>query len=137
MKIFVDANILVSVFNKEYPQFPSAARILSLVDNPKFEVFTSPVCLAIAFYFAEKKSGREKAKEKIKLITSRISISMIDSAVVQKASSDKTIDDFEDGMQYYGALQSGCKCIVTENVRDYYFAKIDVLTAQQFISAHV
>ncbi len=137
MKIFVDANILVSVFNKEYPQFPHAARILSLIDNPKFEVFTSPVCLAIAFYFAEKKSGREKAKEKIKLIASRISILMIDGTVVQKASSDKMIDDFEDGMQYYGAMQSGCKCIVTENVRDYHFAKIDVLTAQQFLSEHI
>ena len=134
MKIFVDANILVSVLNKEYPQFPYAARILSLIDNPKFEVFTTPVCLAIAFYFAEKKSGREKAKEKIKLITSRISIAIVDGAVAQKASHDKLIDDFEDGMQYYSALQSGCKCIVTENVRDFHFSKIDVFTSQQFLS---
>jgi predicted nucleic acid-binding protein len=94
------------------------------------------VCRAIAFYFSEKKSGREKAKEKIKLISSRISISQIDSTVVLKASSDKTIDDFEDGMQYYSALQSGCKCIVTENVRDFHFARIPVLTAQQFLSEH-
>jgi predicted nucleic acid-binding protein len=134
MKIFVDANILVSVLNKEYPQFPYSARILSLIDNPKFEVFTTPVCLAIAFYFAEKKSGRTKAKEKIKLITSRISIAIFDSAVVQNASHDKSINDFEDGMQYYSALQSGCKCIITENVRDFHFSKIDVFTAQQFLS---
>ena len=134
MKIFVDANILVSVLNKEYPLFPYTSRILSLIDNPKFEVFTSPVCLAIAFYFSEKKSGREKAKEKVKLIASKISISIIDNAVIQKASSDKLIDDFEDGMEYYGALQSGCKCIITENVKDFQFSKIDVLTAQQFLS---
>jgi predicted nucleic acid-binding protein len=64
MKIFIDVNVLVSVLNKEYPLFPYAARALSLIDDPEFEVFTSPVCLAIAFYFSEKKSGRAKAKEK-------------------------------------------------------------------------
>jgi predicted nucleic acid-binding protein len=133
MKIFLDANVLVSVLNKEYPQFPYAARVLSLIDNPEFEVFTSPVCLAIAFYFSEKKSGRAKAKEKIKSLASRISITLIDNAVVQKASSDKSIDDFEDGMQYYGALQSGCKCIITDNVRDFHFAKIEVQSPQQFL----
>jgi predicted nucleic acid-binding protein len=137
MKIFVDANILVSVLNKEYPLFPYAARILSLIDNPKFEVFTSPVCLAIAFYFSEKKNGRAKAKEKIKQIGSRISIAVIDGTVVQKASSDKLIDDFEDGMQYYGAIQSGCRCIVTENVKDFHFSKIEVLTAPDFLVEHV
>ena len=55
MKIFLDANILVSVLNKEYPLFTYSARVLSLMDHPKFEVYTSPICLAIAFYFAEKK----------------------------------------------------------------------------------
>lgn len=55
MRIFPDANILVSVLNKEYPLFSYSSRILSLTDNKKFEVFTSPICLALAFYFAEKK----------------------------------------------------------------------------------
>jgi predicted nucleic acid-binding protein len=124
MKIFIDANVLVSVLNKEYPQSPYAARVLSLIDDPKFEVFTSPVCLAIAFYFSEKKSGRTKAKEKIKSLAPRISITLIDNAVVQKASSDKSIDDFVDGMQYYGALQSECKCIITDNVRDFHLLRL-------------
>lgn len=133
MKIFVDANILVSVLNKEYPNFPYTSRILSLIDNPGFEVFTSPACLAIAFYFSEKKSGRAKAKEKIKLIASRISIALIDKAVIQIPSSDKSIDDFEDGMEYYSALHPGCKYIITENTNGFHFSKIEVMTAQQFV----
>jgi predicted nucleic acid-binding protein len=62
MKIFLDANILISVLNKEYPLFTYSSRILSLADDKRFQVFTSPVCLAIAFYFAEKKSGSALAK---------------------------------------------------------------------------
>jgi predicted nucleic acid-binding protein len=55
MKIFLDANILISVVNKEYPLFSQTARILSLADRKGFQIYTSPICLAIAFYFAEKK----------------------------------------------------------------------------------
>lgn len=65
MKIFVDANILVSVLNKEYPLFTHSARILSLSGNNNFEIYTSPICLAIAFYFAEKKYKTKPAREKL------------------------------------------------------------------------
>ncbi len=55
MRVFLDANVLVSVLNKEYPLFPNSSRILSLADKPGFELYTSPICLAIVFYFSEKK----------------------------------------------------------------------------------
>jgi predicted nucleic acid-binding protein len=84
MNIFLDANILVSVLNKEYPLFTYSARILSLSDNPKFTVYTSPICLAIAYYFAEKKSGALAAKKKIEILIQKIKITSVDhQSVVQ------------------------------------------------------
>lgn len=68
MRIFLDANILVSVLNKEYPLFSYSARIISLADNKKFTVYTSPICLVIAFYFTEKKSGMQLAKKRLKYL---------------------------------------------------------------------
>ena len=65
MRTFLDANILVSVSNKEYPLFRYTSRILSLTDQKGFHLYTSPICLAIAFYFAEKKSGAKNAKNKL------------------------------------------------------------------------
>lgn len=64
MKIFLDANVLVSVLNRQYPVFPYATRVLSLADNPAFEVFTTPLCLTIAFYFSAKKVGKTMQKRK-------------------------------------------------------------------------
>ena len=52
MKIFLDANILVTVINREYPLFSLASRIISLEDERGFTIHTSAICLAIAFYFA-------------------------------------------------------------------------------------
>lgn len=64
MKVFVDANILVATLNREYPLFNWSARLLSLHGNHNFQLFTSPLCLAIAFYFAAKKKWRSRRQKK-------------------------------------------------------------------------
>lgn len=137
MKVFLDANILVSVLNKEYPQFTYSARVLSLVDNTKYEIYTSPICLAIAFYFAEKKSGRKEAKNKIKILASKINVAEADKKIVLQAVNDKSVDDFEDGLEYYSAVKAGCKWIITEDTSDFHFSKVPVMTARQFLEEHV
>lgn len=133
MKIFLDANVLVSVLNKEYPVFSYSSRILSLTDNKHFKVFTSPLCLAIAFYFTEKKSGNKLAREKIDLLASRLHLTIIGPKTVDAVRKDKRIHDFEDGLQYYSAIESGCKCIITEGRDDFYFSEIRIMNSRNFI----
>ena len=136
MKVFIDANIVVSVLNKEYPLFTYSSRILSLSNSKEFELFTSPICLAIAFYFSEKKSGKELARKKMDYLCSNILITEIGNNEVSKVISNKKIHDFEDGMEYYSALSSGCKCIVTEDKDDFYFSEIEVLNCVEFFDKY-
>ena len=137
MKVFLDANILVSVLNKEYPLFTYSSRVMSLMDNPKFDVYTSPICLAIAFYFAEKKSGTIKAKQKMEILCNRIEIASADKSSVVKTIENKSIQDFEDGLEYYSAEAAGCTCIITEDRNDFFFSEIEVLDSQSFLKKHV
>jgi len=136
MKLFVDANILVSVVNKEYPLFPYTSRILSLT-GPGFSIFTSPVCLAIAFYFAEKRYKSAIAKEKLQLLSRHIGIAGTDTRTVTAAFTDPAVKDFEDGLEYYSALEVGCDCIITENKKDFYFSKIEVMSTLEFYEKHM
>ncbi|HYG52478.1 MAG TPA: PIN domain-containing protein [Flavobacteriales bacterium] len=133
MKIFLDANILVSVLNKEYPNFTYTARILSLADEPSFGLYTSPLCLAIAYYFAQKKSGKKTAGQKIDLLLEKLKITMIDEHTVNAVRTNKKINDFEDGLQYYSAVNSQCACIVTDDKNDFYFSEIEVLSSRVFM----
>lgn len=137
MKIFLDANILISVLNKEYPVFTYSSRILSLTEYDHVNLYTSPVCLAIAFYFAEKKSGRIKAKYKIELLSTHLGITGIDKDSVQKTLQNKAIEDFEDGLEYYSALSAGCEFIITENPDDFYFSEIPVYCAKEFLMTQI
>jgi predicted nucleic acid-binding protein len=131
MKLFLDANILVSVLNKEYPLFPFTSRILSLAGS-QFQFYTSPVCLAIAFYFAEKKSNSSVAKKKVELLCRHITIAENSASAVKKTIENPAVHDFEDGLEYYAALENGCKCILTEDTGDFYFAEIEVLNSMDF-----
>ncbi|MGB7396122.1 MAG: PIN domain-containing protein [Pricia sp.] len=133
MKVFLDANVLVSVLNKEYPLYTYSSRILSLADSRKHQLFTSALALAIAFYFSSKKSGEKMAKKKIALLTKNIRLTTIDQEVSRKAITDKRVHDFEDGMQYYSALKSSCEIILTENASDFYFSEIPVVGCEEFI----
>lgn len=133
MRVFVDANILIAVLNKEYPLFTYAARVLSLSNKPGFMLFTSPLCLAIAFYFATKKTSEKAAKRKIELLLNNISITEINESVTKNAIQNAKVHDFEDGMEYYSAINSECQVIVTSNKEDFYFSEIQVLDSEAFL----
>lgn len=133
MRLFVDANILVATLNKEYPLFTWSSRILSLQGKENITLFTSPLCLAIAFYFASKKCGEKMAREKIGLLLQQIGITAMDEKTTVQAIKNKLILDFEDGMEYYSAIQHNCDCIVTENQKDFYFSDIEVIGCEALL----
>ena len=132
MTIFLDANILVSVLNNEYPSFTYTSRIVSLADHKNFTVFTSPICLAIAFYFAEKKSGTVVAKKKIQLLAEKLSVTSVGKAEVMGALQNKKVNDFEDGLEFYAAACYNCDAIITEDINDFYFSSIPVYNSKNF-----
>jgi predicted nucleic acid-binding protein len=136
MRIFLDANILVSVLNKEYPLYSYSSRIVSLADHKNFEVFTTPLCLAIAFYFAEKKN-KKTARDKIKLLSENLLIAGIFETTVRKATKNPAIHDFEDGLEYYAALENKCECIITEDAKDFYFSDIEVISGENFFEKYL
>lgn len=133
MKVFLDANVLVSVLNKEYPLYTWSSRVLSLHENGEVQFYSSPLCLAIAFYFAGKKSGTKVANQKLRMLCDHISITSLNGAMVSQVQSDNRITDFEDGLEYYSALQSGCDCIVTEDGGDFWFSSVPVLNCRDFL----
>lgn len=133
MKVFLDANVLVAVLNRQYPLFSYAARIVSLSGKPNYRLYTSPICLAIAFYFSEKKSGTQQAKNKIATLIEHLQITAVDFDTVKHTAQNPAIHDFEDGLEYHSAIKAGCEIIITEDVSDFYFSEIPVYDCISFL----
>jgi len=136
-RIFLDANILVTVLCNEYPRFGWCARVLSLCDDRRFEVFTSPLCLAIGAHFSTKKNGRRLAKKKIALLAGKLRMTAVDGHTVEHTLGNPAIEDFEDGLEYYSAKQAGCTCIITYDRNDFHFGELEVLNAEDFLVKYV
>ncbi|WP_420387917.1 type II toxin-antitoxin system VapC family toxin [Roseivirga sp.] len=137
MRIFIDANVLVSVLNKEYPLFTHSSRVLSLAGQDGFELYSSSLCLAIGFYFSSKKSGAKLARKKIELLSNYLSIAPIHDSAVRAAINNPKVVDLEDGFQNYAAVDADCSCIVSENGADFYFSDLEILSSEGFLSKYV
>jgi predicted nucleic acid-binding protein len=136
-KLFIDANVLVSVLNQEQPLFLYSSRLLSIPSfNNKYKLYTTPISLAIAFYFAAKKCGEKRAKEKISLLCQHINILNVTKQEVIDCLSNKKIHDVEDGLQYYAALNQKCDYIITENKNDFYYSTIRVASCEEFFKIY-
>ena len=75
----------------------------------------------------------EMAKKKITLLTQKLNISEMGKNEVIEAVKNQKIKDFEDGLQYYSAINSKCEIIITEDKSGFYYSKIKVMGAQEFM----
>ena len=133
MRVFLDANVLVAVLNREYPHYDAAARSLSLADRDGFELLVSALSLGIAFYFSEKKSGRKEARRKMELLLEKLQVSPCGEAEARAAMLEKKADDFEDALQFESARSASSDVILSHNPADYHFSSIPVLRPEEFL----
>jgi predicted nucleic acid-binding protein len=105
---------------------------MSLAGSKRFQLFTSPICLAIAFYFSEEKHNSKIAKQKINLLCDHIRIANATSTSVKNALANEAVKYFEDGIEYYSAEENKCICILTEDIHDFDFSKIEVINSENF-----
>lgn len=75
------------------------------------------------------------ARKKIKLLCENIGITTLNEEITRKAAENRKVHDFEDGLEYYSALNSKCDYIVTENGEDFYFSEIEIMGCENFINA--
>lgn len=133
MRLFVDANVLVATLNREYPLFTWSSRLMSLQGTENIRLFTSPLSLSIAFYFAGKKSSEKVAREKMELLLRHIGVTSMDEETTLQAIKNQRVHDFEYGMEYYAAIRHQCDYIITENQKDFYFSDIPVAGCEEFL----
>jgi predicted nucleic acid-binding protein len=80
---------------------------------------------------------RRKAAGKIALLCKHLSIASINETAVTDTINNKKINDFEDGLEYYAALQAKCDVIVTEDTKDFFFSDIAVADAATFFNDYL
>ena len=106
-RIFLDTNVVIDFLGERKPFYESVAKILTLADNKKIKIFTSPTTISTTYYILNRLECSKIALEKIRKFKLLCDISVMDNEVIDKAIISN-FKDFEDALQYFSAIATNC-----------------------------
>jgi predicted nucleic acid-binding protein len=132
-RIFVDSDVLLDVLLNRNPHFENSQQIIALVEKCVFEGFTSSLILANCFYIIENNFSRVRAMGAVQKIRSIFEVLPFSDKEIGESLS-ANVADFEDGVQYFIALNNNIGTIITRNIKDYKNLDSKVFTPGDFLN---
>lgn len=132
-KLFVDTNIVIDLLSRRVSFFEEAAALFSLADRKQIELSVSSLTIANTSYALLRQMDSNKAKSILRKLRLILNILQLDDKIIGLALNDETFSDFEDGLQYFTAIENEQELIITRNLKDFKYSKIPTMTAKQFI----
>lgn len=132
-KIFVDTNVVIDLLAKREPFYKEAQDLFTLSDKKEIQLFISSLTFANAYYSIvrhHKEVDAKKYLSKFKVLVTILSLE--DKAIELSLASD--FKDFEDGLQYFVAMDNEADVILTRNKKDFINSKIPVMTAGEYLN---
>lgn len=133
-RIFLDTNIMLDFLGERPPFYDSVAKIATLAEKGKLIMVVSPISFATVNYFLTKFENLKIAKEKLRKFKIISEICSLDEQTVEKGLNS-SINDFEDALQYFSAIESNCEIILTRNAKDFKKSLLPVMTADEFLKS--
>ena len=133
-KLLIDTNIVLDLLAKREPFYDGAAMLFTLADKHKIKLTVSSLTFANTNYVLSKLKSAREAREILRRFKTLVGILNLNDKIIELALNDEGFKDFEDGLQYYTALEHNQNTIITRNLRDFKNSKIPVMTAEEFLS---
>ncbi|MCD6091246.1 MAG: PIN domain-containing protein [Bacteroidales bacterium] len=132
-KLFIDTNIVIDLLSRRVPFYEEAANLFSLADKKIIELSISSLTIANTSYTLLSQTNSTSAKEILRKLRLIINILPLDDKIIGIALNDNSFDDFEDGLQYFTAIENNQDLIITRNLKDFKNSDLPVMTAKQFL----
>jgi len=131
-KLFLDTNVVIDLLGEREPFYESAAKIATLADKGKVQIYISALTYSTAYYLLARFEDKEIVKEKIRKFKVIAETSDLTDRIIGKGLASK-FSDFEDSLQYYCAIKMDCNIIITRNGKDFKVSDISVLTPDEYL----
>ncbi len=131
--IFVDTNIVIDLLAKREPFYKEAQDLFTLGDKKEVNLFISSLTFANAYYSIVRHHKEVDAKKYLSKFKVLVTILSLEDKAIELALASN-FKDFEDGLQYFTAMDNEADVIITRNKKDFANAKIPVMTAEEYLS---
>ena len=133
-KLLIDTNIVLDLLAKREPFYDGAAMLFTLADKHKIKLTVSSLTFANTNYVLSKLTSAREAREILRRFKTLVGVLNLNDKIIELALNDEGFKDFEDGLQYYTALEHNQNTIITRDLRDFKNSKIPVMTAEEYLS---
>ena len=135
-RLLIDTNIVIDLLSKRDKFYEDAADLFSRADKKELELSISSLTFANTNYILSKLKSSKEAREILRKFKVLVELLSLDDKITELALSDDSFQDFEDGLQYYSAIENQIDVIITRNKKHFKNSKIPVLTAKEFLAQH-
>jgi predicted nucleic acid-binding protein len=133
-RLLIDTNIVIDLLAKREEFYTEAATLFSLADQKLITLTTSSLTFANTNYILSKLKNAKEARAILRKFKVLIETLSLDDKIVELALSDAKFTDFEDGLQYYTAIENNVEIIITRNKKDFKNSTIPVMTAKEYLA---
>lgn len=130
----LDTNIILDLIGRRMPFYHSAARLFSLGERHKVQLYMSSLSIANISYILRKEFGRDNLRQILNNIVLIVDILGLNGKIINLALADQRFNDFEDTIQFFTARENRIDVIVSRNQKDFRASDIPVMNCEQFIS---
>lgn len=133
-RLFLDTNVILDLLGERVPFFDSIAKVATLADQKKLTLMVSPLSFTTIEYVLNKYETLESVLNKLRKFKIICEVCEVNEETIDKALNSN-FKDFEDAVQYFTALQSNSSIIITRNGKDFKYATIPIMTAEEYLSS--
>lgn len=131
--LLVDTNIVLDLLTMREPFYDSAARLFSLADKKRLKISVTSLTFANTNYVLSRVKSSKEAREVLRQFRILVHVLSVDKKIIDLALNDTLFKDFEDGLQYYSAIENHQDIIITRDLEDFKHSTIPVMTAEEYI----
>jgi predicted nucleic acid-binding protein len=135
MNVFLDTNVLLDVLAEREPFYREAFQLWSLAEQGRVRGLISAISFNNLYYVVRKLAGAQKAVRALRMLRDTFSVVPLDEQTLMQAI-DAGFKDFEDAIQFFGALKADAACLITRNPGDYPAGQLPIQTPREFLALH-
>jgi predicted nucleic acid-binding protein len=132
-KLLIDTNVVLDLLSKREPFYDSVAKLFSLADKNKLKLSISSLTFANTNYVLTRLKSAIESREILRRFRVLVQVLSLDDKIIDLALNDSSFKDFEDGLQYYSAIENGQNIIITRDLKDFKESKIPVMTPEEYL----
>jgi predicted nucleic acid-binding protein len=133
VKVTVDINVLLDVFQKREPHYAASARVLAMVQQGEVTGVFPAHGFTTLYYLVRKHATRPDAEAAMDDVLRHFEVGNLEAAGWARARA-LPMTDFEDAVVAVVAEEAASEFIITRNTGDFTHSPVPAITPVEFLS---